>query len=54
MKEVVPWSSDLDPKIPKDVKMAHAKVWGAACPELVRVGFLDGSFLDKAFGWTPR
>ena len=42
------------PDIPEDVKVAHAKIWRAACPELISVRFLDGSWLRKADGWTSN
>ena len=46
------WPGNADPKIPEDIKVAHAKIWGAACPRLIGVRFLDGSLLERKDGWT--
>ena len=34
-----------DGKVPDDIKMAHARDWKLACPELSSVSYMDGSAL---------
>ena len=49
------YDGNVDPnlKIPEDVKVAHAEIWGAACPQLSSVAFLDGSLVKKHYEWVP-
>ena len=47
------YNADAVPNAPEDVKVAHAEIWGAGCPQLSSVAFLDGSLVKKHYGWVP-